>query len=61
MNNERNMATVIDFHGHSKKLNAFFYGNNSKKRPEEPRLFPLLVSKNDRAVKYDHCRFKINQ
>ncbi|KRX07375.1 hypothetical protein PPERSA_06990 [Pseudocohnilembus persalinus] len=59
MNQERNINLVVDFHGHSKKLNAFFYGNSCIKRPEEPKIFPMVVSKHNRAVKFDQCRFKI--
>lgn len=43
------------------RLNAFFYGNSNFKSPELPRVFPLLVSKHDKTVSFEHCRFKIEK
>jgi cytosolic carboxypeptidase protein 2/3 len=41
----REVAMVLDLHGHSRKLFSFFYGNPSSSNPIEPRVYPYLCSK----------------
>ena len=41
----REVAFILDLHGHSRKLYSFFYGNTSTANPVEIRIFPLLCSK----------------
>jgi len=44
MSKYNEIKLIVDFHGHSKKNNAFFYGNNFSKMPELTRIFPKIVS-----------------
>lgn len=41
---ERPLALYCDFHGHSRRKNAFFYGNQIYEKPEQTRVFPFLMS-----------------
>ena len=40
MSKYNEVKLIVDFHGHSKKNNAFFYGNYFSKMPELTRIFP---------------------
>jgi len=40
----RQIAFIIDLHGHSRKLYSFFYGNIGES-PQSVRLFPYICSK----------------
>ena len=42
---ERKLALYCDLHGHSRRKNAFIYGNSSYENPEASRVFPFLMSK----------------
>ena len=39
------VAIFVDLHGHSRKQNVFMYGCNNQRKPEECRVFPLILSK----------------
>lgn len=41
----REVAFILDLHGHSRKLFSFFYGNPNTANPAEPRVYPLICSK----------------
>ena len=41
----RDVAFIIDLHGHSRKMFSFFYGNPSSSSPADVRVFPFLCSK----------------
>lgn len=45
LSRSREIAFILDLHGHSRKLYSFFYGNPSTSNPIEPRVYPLLCSK----------------
>ena len=42
---EREMYLIIDLHGHSRKMNTFFYGCSYKEDPIITRIFPYTMSK----------------
>jgi hypothetical protein len=43
---ERQLRLVCDFHGHSRKLDAFFYGciSNHNSKYINPRVFPYIMN-----------------
>ncbi|KDO15966.1 hypothetical protein SPRG_18503 [Saprolegnia parasitica CBS 223.65] len=52
-----------DFHGHSRKMNVFMYGCDSKKHPNPiARYFPrLLANSAHRYVSHEACSFQVNR
>lgn len=56
---ERETKLVIDLHGHSRKLGAFFYGCNYRDEPLKTRIFPFLLSKLNEKVSFPESRFSI--
>ncbi|OQR86993.1 metalloprotease family M14A [Achlya hypogyna] len=52
-----------DFHGHSRKMNVFMYGCDSKKHANPiARYYPkLLAAAGHRYVCYDACNFQVNR
>lgn len=62
---ERDVVLSIDLHGHSKKMNIFMYGCETK--PEERRLFlrervfPRMLWKNGKVFSYRDCNFKVRK
>jgi hypothetical protein len=49
---ETELILYCDFHGHSRKQNAFIYGCENKHLPGErlkERIFPAMLAKNDPA------------
>ncbi|KAL4469431.1 hypothetical protein ABPG74_004684 [Tetrahymena malaccensis] len=57
----RETKLLVDFHGHSKKLNAFFYGNTYYSQPELTRIFPMMLSKYEPRISFEDCRFKVQK
>jgi hypothetical protein len=51
---------IIDLHGHSKKYNAFFYGNPSS-NPLKTRLLPLIATRLNEAIQLNDCTFTISE
>lgn len=41
----REIAFILDLHGHSRKLYSFFYGNPNESNPIDIRMFPFLCSR----------------
>jgi hypothetical protein len=59
--NERDLALYCDLHGHSRKQNVFMYGCNNKQKPEECRVFPLILSKISKFFHFPSCRFGVQK
>ena len=54
----RDVAFILDLHGHSRKLYSFFYGNSSTANPVEIRLFPLMCSKlSPHCIRFEDSTF----
>lgn len=51
------MRFILDLHGHSKKLNSFFYGNPCPENPDVVRIFPFVCSKLHPGVQFLDCTF----
>ena len=57
------ISIFVDFHGHNKKQNCFFYGC-SKASDEgmvswtKTRLLPKIFAKNEKIFLYNYCRFQ---
>ncbi|XP_051885674.1 cytosolic carboxypeptidase 2-like [Pristis pectinata] len=62
---EREVVIYCDFHGHSRKNNAFMYGCSGNQLPVQPlgeRVFPLMMSKNAAdKFSYQSCKFKVQK
>ncbi|XP_072129200.1 cytosolic carboxypeptidase 2-like isoform X2 [Mobula birostris] len=62
---ERDVIIYCDFHGHSRKNNAFMYGcsdNQPRAQPLGERVFPLMMSKNAAdKFSYQSCKFKVQK
>lgn len=61
---ERSIILFTDYHAHSKKRDAFFFGNTSKNRflRLSTRVFPLLVSKHsENLINYNFCTFSLGK
>ncbi|OQR90700.1 metalloprotease family M14A [Thraustotheca clavata] len=60
-----NVVFYCDIHGHSRKMNVFMYGCDSKKHPNPiARYFPRLLSQHhngQRYVLYESCNFQVNR
>ena len=51
-----------DLHGHSRRKNAFMYGNSAYDNPEASRVFPYLMSKIAQPhYSYDYSRFNMSR
>ena len=50
-----------DLHGHSRKQNVFMYGCNNKQKPEECRVFPMILSKLNDIFHFGSCRFGVQK
>jgi len=60
--NERPLALYCDLHGHSRRKNAFFYGNQQYESAEASRVFPFLMSKLAHPnYSYDYSRFDVSR
>lgn len=51
------IVLYIDFHGHSAKKNAFFYGCNVKDKPMLTRELPTLLGEFSAHFNYKDCNF----
>ncbi|XP_060695145.1 cytosolic carboxypeptidase 2 [Hemiscyllium ocellatum] len=62
---ERDVVIYCDFHGHSRKNNAFMYGCNNNETASlrfQERIFPLMMSKNAAdKFSYQSCKFKVQR
>lgn len=55
---ERPLALYCDLHGHSRRKNTFFYGNELHDNSEATRVFPWLMSKRAHPnFSYDYSKF----
>jgi hypothetical protein len=55
------LEIICDFHGHSRKKNAFIYGCNLPKEPQATKLFPFVLSKINPNFSFRDCRFGIQK
>jgi len=58
------LSLFCDFHGHSRKENAFIYGCHCDGDPERahlPRVFPHLLAAQCAPFSYDDCSFKMQE
>lgn len=37
LKDKKDLRMILDLHGHSKKMNSFFYGNPNEEDPDIPR------------------------
>ncbi len=51
----------MDFHGHSRKLYSFFYGNTSLQNPSDVKIFPYVCSKLTSMIRYEDCTFNLEE
>ena len=58
---QRQVAMVCDFHGHSGATNIFLYGNEMKENQAETRVFPMLISKMSSCFNFQQCSFKMSK
>lgn len=59
---ERPLALYLDMHGHSRRKNAFIYGNEMPGNEEAPRILPFLISKFTQPLySYDQSRFQVSR
>mmetsp|Transcript_22329 Transcript_22329/g.19227 ORF Transcript_22329/g.19227 Transcript_22329/m.19227 type:complete len:162 (+) Transcript_22329:397-882(+) len=61
MQKNRNLIFYCDLHGHSRKKNAFFYGNATKESAVETRIFPMILSKMSKYVSFEDSRFAVQK
>jgi hypothetical protein len=59
LHEERGVILCCDLHGHSRKQNVFMYGCNNKSKPEECRMFPLILSKINKIFNFNYCKFGV--
>jgi len=57
---DRATKLVLDLHGHSRKMGAFFYGCNYRDDPLKTRIFPYLLSKINNKILFSDCRFSMD-
>ncbi|KAL4471141.1 hypothetical protein ABPG72_019083 [Tetrahymena utriculariae] len=58
---ERELELIIDLHGHSRKMNTFFYGCSYKEDPVLTRIFPYMMSKMTDYISFEECRFNVQK
>ena len=65
---ERQVTLFCDYHGHSRKMNAFTYGCTYKntdfdgfKQNSVLRLFPLLLSQASPSFSFKDCHFRLEK
>lgn len=58
---ERSLALYCDLHGHSRRKNIFMYGNHNASAPEQPRLFPFILSKLLSYFSFEASRFAVQR
>jgi len=54
----------LDFHGHSRKKNTFFYGPAfavNEPNYYKTRIFPKLIEKKNSNFRYYSCSFNIDE
>ena len=61
LHRERGLIMYCDLHGHSRKQNVFIYGCHNDKKPEETRVFPLMLSKLSSFFEFSSCRFGVQK
>ncbi|EAS05471.2 zinc carboxypeptidase family protein (macronuclear) [Tetrahymena thermophila SB210] len=58
---EREIKLIIDLHGHSRKMNTFFYGCSYKEDPVLTRIYPYMMSKMTDYINFEECRFNVQK
>lgn len=61
LHEERGVILYCDLHGHSRKQNVFVYGCNNRQKPEECRVFPLILSKINKIFNFGYCKFGVQK
>lgn len=61
LHDERGVLLFVDLHGHSRKQNVFMYGCDNKAKPEECRVFPLILSKMSPIFDFGSSRFGVQK
>ncbi|KAL4483318.1 hypothetical protein ABPG72_007960 [Tetrahymena utriculariae] len=61
LHTERETKLILDLHGHSRKMEAFFYGCSYREDPLKTRIFPYLLSKINSKVSFGESRFSMDQ
>lgn len=61
LHRERGLIMYCDLHGHSRKQNVFIYGCHNNSKPEETRVFPLMLSKLSNFFDFSSCRFGVQK
>lgn len=61
LNKMNQVVFYCDFHGHSKNLGIFAYGNTDNDSPEKYRVFPYLLSELNRHFSYKKSRFVVQK
>ncbi|EAS07091.3 zinc carboxypeptidase family protein (macronuclear) [Tetrahymena thermophila SB210] len=61
LHSERETKLILDLHGHSRKMEAFFYGCSYREDPLKTRIFPYLLSKINSKVSFGESRFSMDQ
>ena len=61
LHKERGLVMYCALHGHSRKQNVFMYGCHNNMRPEETRVFPLMLSKLSSFFDFTSCRFGVQK
>ncbi|KAL4501729.1 hypothetical protein ABPG72_018780 [Tetrahymena utriculariae] len=56
---ERKCRFLCDFHGHSKKMNSFFYGNPYEEDPYLPKIIPMECQNINKGIDFRSCTFKL--
>lgn len=58
---EREVALIIDLHGHSRNKNIFMYGNVMPDDPSTTRMFPFIMSKLFDYFSFNDSRFSVTK
>ena len=54
----REIAFMLDLHGHSRKMFSFFYGNPNPTNPVDARMFPLICAMlSPSCIRFEDCTF----
>lgn len=55
------LSLYCDFHGHSKQMNVFMYGNTDEETPEQYRLFPYIMSRVNEDFSFKASKFSVQR
>eukprot|EP00825_Cyclidium_porcatum_P016768 TRINITY_DN1968_c0_g1_i3.p1 TRINITY_DN1968_c0_g1~~TRINITY_DN1968_c0_g1_i3.p1 ORF type:complete len:218 (-),score=41.05 TRINITY_DN1968_c0_g1_i3:113-766(-) len=56
---KKDVRLILDLHGHSKKMNSFFYGNPNEEMPHIPKSFPLAAAQLNQDISFRSSSFKL--